>query len=132
DGNGDYPDGDVRYIDCTMGGHVPKAGWLVQTVAGATPAFAEYGSKDAQGKALDLSGRAAYSRVMTAAEADGLRKAVSVVGGTDGWDPEKTTGLRAVPRKSSPRFRFGPGSGFDARGRHLPGPGSRFQKHTLI
>jgi pectin methylesterase-like acyl-CoA thioesterase len=96
---GDFPDGDVRYIDCIMGAHVPKAGWLVVTVAGATPGFAEYGSKDAQGKALDLSGRAAYSRVMTASEADGLRKAASVVGGTDGWDPERTTGIPA-PRSS--------------------------------
>ncbi|MBW8889094.1 MAG: Ig-like domain-containing protein [Fibrobacteres bacterium] len=125
DGNGDYPDGDVRYIDCTMGTHVPKAGWLVQTVAGATPNFAEYGSKDAQGKALDMSGRAAYSRVMTASEADGLRKAVNVVGGTDGWDPEKATGLVPPrPREAAAGLRgglrFGPETGFDARGRHLP------------
>ena len=103
---GEYPDGDVRYIDCVMGPHVPKAGWLVQTAAGATPNFAEYGSKDPQGKPLDLSGRAAYSRVMSAAEADGLRKAVSVVGGNDGWDPEKTTGLapRRTGRRQAPRL----------------------------
>lgn len=107
---GDYPDGDVRYIDCIMGAHVPKAGWLVVTVAGATPNFAEYGSKDPQGKALDLSGRAAYSRVMTAAEADGLRKAVNVVGGTDGWDPEKTSGLGA-PRDAQAQSTVGKAAG---------------------
>ena len=120
DGNGGYPDGDVRYVDCTMGAHVPRAGWLVEAVAGATPSFAEYGSKDPQGKALDLSGRAAYSRIMTAAEADGLRKAVNVVGGTDGWDPERTTALAGDRGAKRKRGAFGggfPWAPFDLRGR---------------
>lgn len=121
DAAGDYPYGDVGYIDCVMDAHVPRAGWLVENVPGNTPNFAESGSKDPQGKPLDLSGRAAYSRVMGASEADGLRRAVNVVGGADGWDPERATGL-APGRASVPRPAFhdrdqAPWAPFDLRGR---------------
>jgi pectin methylesterase-like acyl-CoA thioesterase len=125
---GAFPDGDVRYIDCAMGPHVPRAGWLVQAVAGATPGFAEYGSTDLQGKPLDLSGRAAFSRVMTASEADGLRKAANVVGGSDGWDPEKATAL-APPARSQAAFaprRAALRARFDVNGRRRRFSRARF------
>lgn len=102
DQNGDFPYGNVWYIDCVLGAHVPAAGWLVSPVAGAVPGFAEYGSVDAAGKAIDTGKRAAFSRRLAAAEAARLRNPVEVVGGPERWDPEAAIGIGAWRAMAGP------------------------------
>lgn len=106
DGNGQFPDGDVRFIDCRMGSHVPAAGWLAATATPGAPNYLEYRSLDLAGNLLAVSGRAPASRQMTAAEASLSRDPVRVLGGSDGWDPEK-----AVVAGTAARPAAKPGAG---------------------
>ncbi len=79
-----YPGSQVAFIDCQMS-NIAAAGW---TISGGTPSsslrFWEYGSVDANGKAIDTSGRVAGSKRISAAEAASLRDVTQVLGG---WQP---------------------------------------------
>jgi len=64
-----FPFSQVVYIDCAMGPHVLPVGWLLNNATTApTVQFWEAGSTDLQGKPLDVSGRAPFSRQITAPE----------------------------------------------------------------
>lgn len=63
----------VAFIDCRMGTHIPAAGWYASptpnpAVSSAANGWKEYGSRNTEGTALDLSGRAAGACCMTQAE----------------------------------------------------------------
>jgi pectin methylesterase-like acyl-CoA thioesterase len=80
----EYPDSHVAYIGCTLGNHISKAGW---TVTGGSASsglrFWEYQSKDANGNAVDVSGRAGGVQA-TAQQAAQMRDPSVVLGG---WKP---------------------------------------------
>lgn len=63
----------VAFVGCRMGSHIPAAGWYATpapnpAAASATDGWKEYGSRDAQGAALDLSGRLSAACRLTQAE----------------------------------------------------------------
>jgi polygalacturonase len=64
-----FPYSQVVYIDCAMGPHVAPVGWLLNHATTAPLAqFWEHGSTDLAGRPLDVSGRAPFSRQLTAPE----------------------------------------------------------------
>jgi polygalacturonase/pectin methylesterase-like acyl-CoA thioesterase len=64
-----FPFSQVVYIDCAMGPHVSAAGWLLNHATTAPfVQFWEYRSTDLQGRLLDVSGRAPFSRQLTVPE----------------------------------------------------------------
>jgi pectin methylesterase-like acyl-CoA thioesterase len=64
-----FPFSQVVYIDCAMGPHVLAVGWLLNNATTAPSVqFWESGSTDLQGAPLDVSGRAPFSRQLTAPE----------------------------------------------------------------
>ena len=74
----------VTYVNCTMTG-VAAAGWHTSPApnpgtATATEGWKEYGSKDASGNALSLTGRASCARILTAAEAEPFSSKQAVLG----------------------------------------------------
>lgn len=74
----------VTYVNCTMTG-VAAAGWHTSPApnpgtATATDGWKEYGSKDASGNALSLTGRASCARILTAAEAEAFSSKQAVLG----------------------------------------------------
>ena len=74
----------VTYVNCTMTG-VAAAGWHTSPApnpgtATATDGWKEYGSKDASGNALSLTGRASCARILTAAEAEPFSSKQAVLG----------------------------------------------------
>ena len=67
----------VSYINCRMGTHIAPSGWYsspVPTPSAATAenGWKEYGSMDASGSAIDLSGRYAGSMVLLASDSESL------------------------------------------------------------
>lgn len=81
-----YPNSQVAFVDCQMGPHISAAGWTI-TPAGADASglgFGEFRSTDLDGQLLNVSGRLAGSRQLSAAQATALRDRASVLGG---WDP---------------------------------------------
>ena len=64
-----FPFSQLVYIDCAMGPHVLPVGWLLNNATTAPSVqFWEAGSTDLQGQPLDVSGRAPFSRQLTAPE----------------------------------------------------------------
>jgi hypothetical protein len=80
-----YPASQVAYVDCTLGSHISSAGWTVTNSPIASLRLWEYGSKTPTGAAIDVSGRAAGSAQISAAQAATLRDKKTVLGG---WDPD--------------------------------------------
>jgi pectinesterase len=82
------PYGAAAFVRCRMGPHVHAAGWdnWRNPANEKTARFAEFGSMDLDGKALDVSQRVAWSRQLTAAEAQDYTVA-RLLGGTDQWEP---------------------------------------------
>ncbi|HEY4016613.1 MAG TPA: pectinesterase family protein [Polyangiaceae bacterium] len=80
-----FPNSHVAYINCTLGSHIGAIGW---TITGGTPTsalrFWEYQSVDPTGKLVDVSGRAAGSLQLTAAQAAMMRDPTVVLAG---WQP---------------------------------------------
>jgi pectin methylesterase-like acyl-CoA thioesterase len=80
-----YPASHVAYVNCQMGSHISPQGW---TITGGSPTsalrFWEYQSKDANGKLIDVSRRAAGSSQISAAQAASMRDVKTVLGG---WAP---------------------------------------------
>jgi len=80
-----YPASHVAYVDCAIGSHISRAGWLV---TGGSPTsalrFWEYQSTDLDGKPLDVSGRLAGSTQISASQAATMRDPSAVLGG---WQP---------------------------------------------
>ncbi len=82
-GSSDYFD-NVTYVNCTMTGVAAK-GWHTSPApnpgtATATDGWKEYGSKDAFGNVLSLTGRASCARILTAAEAEPFSSKQAVLG----------------------------------------------------
>src|SRR5215467_2861598 len=64
-----FPFSQVVYVGCAMGPHVLPVGWLLNNATTAPSVqFWETGSTDLQGAPLDVSGRAPFSRQLTAPE----------------------------------------------------------------
>lgn len=125
DGNGDFPDGQVIWIDTRMGPQIPAVGWLLRAAGGSNPGFAEYKSMDLSGKPIEIGGRSGFSRQLSAAEADRFRNPANVLGGKDKWDPRAavSTAVHAGRKRRFPAstdFRLFPASGFDLLGRSNP------------
>jgi pectin methylesterase-like acyl-CoA thioesterase len=80
-----YPASHVAYVNCTMGGHISKAGWTI-TGGGSTSQlrFWEYQSVDPSGAAIDVSHRVAGSTQISASEAMSMRDPTVVL---SGWQP---------------------------------------------
>jgi hypothetical protein len=80
-----YPGSHVAYVNCAIGSHISRAGWLV---TGGSPTsslrFWEYQSTDLDGNPLDVSGRLAGSTQISASEAATMRDPSQVLGG---WQP---------------------------------------------
>jgi hypothetical protein len=80
-----YPGSHVAYVNCAIGSHISRAGWLV---TGGSPTsslrFWEYQSTDLDGNPLDVSGRLAGSTQISAAQAATMRDPTAVLGG---WQP---------------------------------------------
>jgi hypothetical protein len=80
-----YPGSHVAYVNCAIGTHISRAGWLV---TGGSPTsslrFWEYQSTDLDGNPLDVSGRLAGSTQISASEAATMRDPTAVLGG---WQP---------------------------------------------
>jgi pectate lyase len=94
----DYPYSNVALIDCTMGDFVNDAGWLLNNASSAPNAgFWEYRPVDPAGRPVDVSGRLADSRRLTAEEAANLRDVAHVLGGGDGWNPKITRAIDDTP-----------------------------------
>ena len=75
------------FIDSKMGPLIHPAGW--QTWSGnnhLTSYYAEYNSRDLDGNPINTSQRVAWSRQLTAAEAEQFSKE-NWLGGNDGWSP---------------------------------------------
>jgi len=83
-----FPFSSAAFLNCTMGGHVPREGWLVTGSNVAGLRFLEYGSRDPNGRPLDVSGRHPASRQISPEEIDSLSdplRVLSSVDGGDGW-----------------------------------------------
>lgn len=81
---GVFPFSQVYFIDTRMGAHIRPEGWLLNNATTAPNVqFGEYNSRDLDGSPLNVSGRAPFSRQLTAAEADRLRNPAALLG----WEP---------------------------------------------
>ena len=63
------------YINCTLGNHISAAGWNAWNGNERTASFYEYNSLDTDGKPVDISARASFSRQATAAEIEAYMNA---------------------------------------------------------
>jgi pectin methylesterase-like acyl-CoA thioesterase len=88
-----YPYSQVAFINCRIGPFLTPAGWVFDGPGAAASKehirFEEFQSTDLAGKPLDVSQRIAGSTQISAADAAKLRDVVSVLGGTDDWDPRR-------------------------------------------
>jgi len=80
-----YPGSHVAYVNCAIGTHITRAGWLV---TGGSPSsslrFWEYQSTDLDGNPLDVSGRLTGSTQISDSQAATMRDPSAVLGG---WQP---------------------------------------------
>lgn len=81
-----FPASHVAFIHCAMGTHILPAGWQITGTPGDALRFEEFGSTDLEGAPLEMSSRAASSRVLTAKEASSI-SVESILGGSDQWVP---------------------------------------------
>lgn len=65
-------DGASYYVECRMGKHINPVGWQTWNGNEQTASFAEYGSVDLEGKAIDTSNRASWSFQLSKEEAEKL------------------------------------------------------------
>ena len=80
-----YPGSHVAYVNCAIGPHISSAGWLVTGGSpGSSLRFWEYQSTDANGNALNVSGRLQGSTQISASQAATMRDPSAVLGG---WQP---------------------------------------------
>jgi len=75
----------VTYVNCRMNSAIAEKGWYTSpapnpAAATAASGWKEYGSTDASGKALSLSGRDASARILTAGEAEPYLTRAAVLG----------------------------------------------------
>lgn len=81
----------VTIIRGKLGPHIAAEGWhpwsKLNTEPGLHARYEEFGSTDGEGKAIDVSGRVAWSRQMSGEEA-GEYTVGNVLAGSDHWDPE--------------------------------------------
>ena len=78
------------FINCTLDDHIKPAGWDAWSGRETTCRALEYGSKSPDGKPVDISHRAPWSRQLTAAQAAKFT-ARTVLGG---WDPAFDIGAK--------------------------------------
>jgi pectinesterase len=82
------PDGSAAFIRCRIGPHIYPVGWdnWRNEANEKTARFAEFGSVDLDGKALDVSKRVAWSRQLSF---DQVKEYTleKILGGPDRWDP---------------------------------------------
>ncbi|MGX4644333.1 pectinesterase family protein [Massilia sp. SYSU DXS3249] len=80
------PHGSVTFVNTEMGAHIHPAGWdnWRKPANERTARYAEYNSR---GPGANPSARAAWSRQLSAAEAEQLT-AARILAGTDGWRPQ--------------------------------------------
>lgn len=80
-----FPYSAVALVACAVDEHIIPAGWLLDNgTAALGVSFQEFKSTKLAGKPLDVSGRAAFSRQITAEEAAELRDLAKTLGG---WSP---------------------------------------------
>jgi pectinesterase len=84
----------VIFIRTRMGPQINPQGWHPWSAANTNPAgttrYAESSSIDLTGAPLDISHRVAWSKQLSSDEAEKIT-VQSVLGGTDQWDPTRTT-----------------------------------------
>lgn len=73
------------FIDCTLGAHIQPKGWQEWSGTEATADFAEYGSHDCNGRPVDVTQRASWSRQLS--EKDAMRLTPEFVFRDKGFDP---------------------------------------------
>ena len=82
-----FPYSQVVFIDTAMGPHIRPDAWLLNNATAAPSVqFWESGSTDLDGRPLNITGRPAFSRQLTAAEAARWRDPSFVL---DGWNPNR-------------------------------------------
>ena len=85
---GEFPGSQVAFVDCQMGPHIAREGWVVTGNGGRGQLrFQEFQSKDLQGRPLNVSGRLSGSKQLSASEAQRLRDPAVVLGG---WKPPQS------------------------------------------
>ncbi len=98
---GVFPFSQVYFIDTRMGAHIRPEGWLLNNATTAPNVqFGEHNSRNLDGSPLNVSGRAPFSRQLTAAEAERFRDPGTVLG----WEP--VTRLNAGIQLSSLERNF--------------------------
>jgi pectinesterase len=82
------PDGAATFIRCRMGPHIYPVGWdnWRNEANEKTARFAEFGSMELDGKPLEVSKRAAWSKQLTDAQVKEYT-VDKILGGDDVWDP---------------------------------------------
>ena len=88
------------FIGCTMGTHINALGWHEWDGREATADFAEWGTRDAEGRLADVSRRASWSRQLPEADAVALTPATVFAtqpGGAD-FRPEAVCHMEAPVR----------------------------------
>jgi pectinesterase len=88
----------VTFIRTKMGPHIAAKGWnpwdeKKNTDPAKTTRYAEFGSMDLDGKPLDVAGRVAWARQVSADEAKKFT-VQDILGGADHWDP--VTPIQAI------------------------------------
>lgn len=84
----EFPYSHVAYVNCQMSSAITAKGWTITpagTMATSNLRFWEYQSTDANGKALNVSGRDPASKQISASQAAMMRDKATVLGG---WDPQ--------------------------------------------
>ena len=79
------PDGQTAFINCVMDDHITAKGWSEWDGRENTCRAVEYGSRKPDGTAIDLSKRAPWAKILTAAEA-AQYTVTNVLGG---WNPAR-------------------------------------------
>ncbi|PTY08330.1 hypothetical protein DB347_01735 [Opitutaceae bacterium EW11] len=99
-----YPYSEVVYLNCTVGGNIVPAGWLLNNATSAPNIhFWEYASHDANGNPIDVSQRLADSKQLTiandAATIANYSTPSYVLGGN--WTPQLAPVIVAQPATQS-------------------------------
>jgi polygalacturonase/pectin methylesterase-like acyl-CoA thioesterase len=120
----------VTFIRTKMGPHIVAAGWNKwdqkgnpDTQPATVTRYAEFGSMDLAGKALDVSQRVEWSRQLSAEEA-AKYTVENILGGEDQWNPNST------PSPGTPGEGGGEGTVSSNNGPH-PNPLPEYSSTTL-
>jgi pectin methylesterase-like acyl-CoA thioesterase len=86
--SGRFPGSAVAFLNCSMGDHIPAAGWQITGSDLSRLRFFEYRSLTLEGQPLDISQRHPASHQLTETEAAELSDPNKVLSARDAWKPK--------------------------------------------